>query len=228
MLSRQLLYAILLIFSACKPAVKPAEDTETPVVQPDRFTPVMVQIGQMIEPSFSASDNFNQYFVCYLVTSDGGIAEVRDSVAIATYLQLVDGGMDQTLQAPLFEAKGFNKVIVLIKEKNVYANILLDKDSLKILDIQFLKGSATAKLGAKALSFSQQFTGSIINFSPSNFVLTPWDQEPLEGDVQIDGISGATKICRTSIDMLNNQLPFYRKYFEMSKTGRKLPSSNDN
>jgi Na+-transporting NADH:ubiquinone oxidoreductase subunit NqrC len=103
----------------------------------------------------------------------------------------------------------------MVNEKKVRAHILLDKNSMTIQGIYFPTGSEVNKLGSNVDKFSQQLTGSAINFSADNFELKPWDDQiPAKGDVIIDGISGATKICQASVDMLNNQLPFYHAYFE--------------
>jgi hypothetical protein len=211
---------------ACQPKTKPVEKAESQVNQEqtdpqnfnqDRSREVRLHIGQMIDPSFSTEDGFSSLFNCYLVSNNGLIKKVADSVAMAAYLQVLDGAMDQRM--PMFEVTTKEQVIWLVKEHDLWAHILLDTGSMTILDIQFPPGSGVLKLGEpKVQVFQEQFIGSVVNFSPENFELTPWDESPLKGDVQIDGISGATKICQASVDMLNHQLPLYKMFIEASKT----------
>jgi hypothetical protein len=200
---------------ACKPSDRPQEQTESQVLEENLYTPVMVQIGQMIDSSFSSDSDFGALFESYLVEESGAITPVKDSVAIDTYLKITGGEMNPVTQAPIFEIRGSDSIVLMVNEKKVRAHILLDKNSMTIQGIYFPTGSEVNKLGSNVDKFSQQLAGSAINFSADNFELKPWDdQMPAKGDVIIDGISGATKICQASVDMLNNQLPFYHAYFE--------------
>lgn len=222
---RYISYAIVIGLLACQPKTKPVEKAESQVNQEqtdpqnfnqDRSREVRLQIGQMIDPLFSTEGDFSRLFDCYLLSNNGPIEKVADSVAIAAYLQVLDGAMDQRM--PIFEVTSKEQVIWLVKEHDLWAHILLDKVSMTILDIQFPPGSEVLKLGGpKVQVFREQFIGSVVNFSPENFELTPWDESPQKGDVQIDGISGATKICQASVNMLNHQLPLYKMFIEASK-----------
>ena len=220
MTTRLMLVLGLFASFACKPSAT-VEENETVTVEENEIAPekdsfdlLKQQIGEMVDPTYSESSNFNLLFDCYLVYANGEVRTVSDSAAIASYRKLIKGASDQILPAPVFVIQNTKKVLLVLKEKNVWANVLLDRGSLVILDVQFPPGSKTAQLKDKTKTFEEQFTGSTISFSENNFVLTPWEEETAAGDIQIDGISGATRICQASIDMLNNQLPFYSNFLQ--------------
>ena len=201
--------------AACSQPEKPVAQAEKPQVVEDRYTPVMVQIGQVAVPSFSSGDDFSQLFNCYLVDEQGNAKVVSDSTAIKRYLEIMDGEMDALTQAPIFEIKDSGQVIFLLKDNKAWAHVLVDKESMTIADIQFPKGSSIAKLGSNSEKFRQQLNGSKITFSENNFELIPWDEQTKPvGDVVVDGISGATTVCQDAVDLLNSQLPFYQNYLQ--------------
>ncbi len=181
----------------------------------EEFAAVRLQIGQLADQTFSSDRDFSQTFDCYLVTESGDKTAVSDSTAIARYLQLINQNPEPITEAPIFEVKVSQRVVLLVIENKAWAQILLDKLSMQILDIKFPPGSAVAKLGKNAEKFTEQLTGAAVSFSPNNFELAPWDEQiPPKGEVVVDGISGATKICQVSLDMLNHQLPFYQQYLQ--------------
>lgn len=215
MKARILTISFLLAMLACQPSEKPSKIAESPQVIEDLHTPVMMQIAQMAEPGFSSSVDFSGLIDSYLVDKQGNVKPTTDSAAIDTYLEILDGAMDPITQAPVFELKDSDSVILVVKEKKAWGHILLDKGTLTIVDIQFPAGSSIAKLGHNTEKFRQQLNGSLVTFSENNFELTPWDDQiEAKGDVVIDGISGATTICQASVDMLNHQLSFYHNYLD--------------
>jgi hypothetical protein len=190
MTARILILTLAITVVACKPSDRPQEQTESQVLEENLYTPVMVQIGQMIDSSFSSDSDFGALFESYLVEESGAITPVKDSVAIDTYLKITGGEMNPVTQAPIFEIRGSDSIVLMVNEKKVRAHILLDKNSMTIQGIYFPTGSEVNKLGSNVDKFSQQLTGSAINFSADNFELKPWDDQiPAKGDVIIDGIS---------------------------------------
>jgi len=191
------------------------EDHQEEEYSQEEFAAVRLQIGQLVDQIFSPDQDFSQMFDCYLVTESGDKTAVSDSIAITRYLELINQTGESITEAPVFEVKGSQDVVLLVRENKAWAQILLDKSSMQIMGIQFPPGSAVAKLGKNTDKFSEQLTGAAISFSPNNFELTPWDDQIApKGEVVVDGISGATKICQTSVDMLNHQMPFYQQYLE--------------
>jgi hypothetical protein len=220
-MTRLLLSIGIFTLIACKPTVThkgEAIKAEATISENDNFNLVRKQIGQMVDPSFSESSDFDSLFKSYLVSANGEVQQVSDSAAIALYQRLILSGIDQLLQGPVFEVCNTNNVVLLLKDDKVWANMLIDKQSMVILRIQFPPGSETEELKEKTKNFQEQFIGSTISFTEDNFVLTAWEDKTILGKVQIDGISGATKICQASVDMLNNQLPFYSDYLQSKET----------
>lgn len=190
-------------------------------LQDDKSTSTKQMIGQMLDSTYSDATNFNQLFDSYVFTFGGEVEKVSDATAINLYNQILDAPNKSTTQAPLFEVKNNNQVVLLLDEKGNLANIIVDKSNLSILDIRFPPASKISKLGSNVEALKTQLIGSSINFSESNFGLKPWDNSKGTGEVQIDGISGATDICQATVEILNSQLPKYQGYFQPTQSDDK-------
>ncbi len=217
MIIRIICFNTLLMIAACgqseKPDTTPVTDAPA-AVEEDLYTPVMLQLGKLVKPSYSAYHNFNEIFNCILIDEQGSTKPVSDLAAIDAYLGRLEG---ESGPHPVFEVKDTDQVVLLLKDKKAWAQVLLDKQTLTLIDIQFPKGSEIAKLKGNTEKFRQQLVGAALTFTEDNFELTPWDSQiKAKGDVVIDGISGATTICQAAVDLLNQQLPVYRSYLESS------------
>ncbi|MGI9543927.1 MAG: FMN-binding protein [Cyclobacteriaceae bacterium] len=197
-----------------KEAKTVAVDLDQPNTQQEDYSNSERLIGQMIDPNYSAGADFSQLFDSFIFSSTGEVEKASDSTTIDLYRQILDSPADDFDKVPLFEVKDAEKVVILVIGKETFANILIDKQNRSILNIQFLPGSETSDLGTKEEQFRKQFIGSEVSFSENNFGLKPWDKEKGSGDIQIDGVSGATNICQATVDMLNDQLQLYQNYFE--------------
>ena len=216
-MTTRILYIVpFLILAACGQPKKPEPKTEAPpAVVEDLHTPAMMQIGQLANPSFTSANDFGELFESYLLDDQGNLNSATESASIDHYLMILDGDMDPFTQAPVFEVKDTDSVVLLLKDKKAWALVIVDKGTMTLADIQFPKGSSIAKLGSNSEKFRQQLSGTSVTFSEHNFELIPWDEQiKPKGDVVVDGISGATTLCQASIDLLNRQMPFYRSYFE--------------
>ena len=171
------------------------------------------RIGQMIDPTYSDVSDFNQRFDSYMISADGEIEEVSHATAIDLFLQILDSKNNDFDKAPMFEVKNSEQVVLLLKGNGVAANMLIDRQNISILHIMLIPGSKANDLEENAEAFQKQFAGTKIDFSENNYGLKPWDKEKGPEHVQVDGISGATDVCQLTIDMLNNELKKYQKYF---------------
>jgi hypothetical protein len=216
-MTTRILYIVpFILLAACGQPEKPEPKTEAPpVVTEDLHTPAMIQIGKVANPSFTSVNDFSELFETYLLDDQGNLNSATESATIDNYLKILDEDMDPITQAPVFEIKDTDNVVLLLKDKKAWALVLVDKGTMTLADIQFPKGSSIAKLGSNSEKFRQQLSGTSVTFSKNNFELIPWDEQiASKGDVVVDGISGATTICQSAVDLLNQQLPFYRSYFE--------------
>ena len=166
-MTTRILYILpILLLAACGQPEKPAAKTEAPpVVTEDLHTPSMIQIGKLADPSFTSADDFGELFESYLLDDQGNINSATESATIDHYLKILDGDMDPITQAPVFEVKDTDSVVLLLKDKKAWALVLVDKGTMTMADIQFPKGSSIAKLGSNSEKFRQQLSGTSITFS---------------------------------------------------------------
>ena len=202
------------------------EDKETPKTQmtiqsetqqqleKERLMAAHQSLIQILEPSALGTENLADYYNFKQITAEGSISSLELDEALKQYLELMNN--PNTTAKPIFEVRDRDQVLLPLNDGQVAVCLLLNKSTLIIDDMQFLDNSKTDKLGANRMRFSDQFIGKNITFNSKNFGLKPWDKPSFEGDVQIDGISGATDICQAAIDLLNEQLPFYQPYLQLN------------
>ena len=198
---------------ACKSEITPNEDNPQPQSQPDNFNQLKQQIGLMVDSLYTESHEFGALVEAHLVSSNGSVKVVPDSVALLYWHKLLSKKFDQSVSRPVFKARNTNNVVLLLVDGNMAAIVLIDKQAKTLLNIQFMPGFKTDQLKDNRVKFQQQLAGSYIDFTEDNFALSPWEGELAPDQVQVDGISGATPLCQTALDMLNEQFPFYRDYF---------------
>ena len=224
----RLLFCLGLAIVACKPKIAPNQDTLLPQsqLQPqpqaNHINLLKKQIGVMVDSLYTESHDFSALVESYLVSSSGSVKLVSDSVALSQGQKLLLKELDQSMPRPVFEVRNTNNVILLLVEGNIAATALIDEQTKTIINMQFMPGFKTDQLKDNRVKFQQQFAGSTIDFTKDYFALSPWEAEVDPGKVQVDGISGATPVCQAALDMLNEQLPFYRDYFLKNKAADNL------
>ena len=214
------LMAAVLIMTACQKEPKQLETTqlesapteELQQVIDDQQASEIKSLIEMVDSSFSAGHNITQYFTTMQISSSGEVSESNSETAMEQYAELMKN--PSSIPKPVFEVRDSDKVLLPLNDGQVAAHVVLNKSTLIIESIRFLPKSRTDKLGANQDRFRAQFEGQAVTFSRDNFGLKPWDRPSFEGDVQIDGISGATDICQAALDLLNEQLPSFQGYLQ--------------
>jgi hypothetical protein len=207
----------------CKPQITPTEDTPSaPSAPKENFDQLKQQALLVVDSAYSNLDDFGQLFECYLVSSNGSAEQVSDSEALAEGQKLLSKEWNQAMPRPVFKVRDTDNVVLLLIRNNQAAMVLIDKNANTVENLQFLPGFKTDQLKDKKVAFQQQLVGLSVDFTEDNFALVPWEGEPDPQKMQVDGITGATPICEASLEMLNNQLPFYRDYFLTNEEGNNL------
>lgn len=209
-----------LVLLACNPTAKKSEpvamsqqEVSEQVASTDQFSSAKMTIAQMVDPAYSESVDFGSLFKTMALTSEGAIETITEAQALELYQQAQESPPAAEDQMPIFESLTSNHAVLMVRGKGVTALLLVERTDLTVEELKFLPRSKTDKLGASRERFQDQFTGKPITFNSNNFGLKPWDAPKFEGDVQIDGISGATDVCEAAANMLNEQLPRYQAYF---------------
>ena len=219
----RLLICLGLSLAACKPQVAPTEESHTaPSVQKEDFDQLKRQVLLLVDSTYTNPDDFSQLVECYMVSSNGSAAQVSDSEALAQGQRLLSKELNPEMPRPVFEVRDTDHTVLLLTRNNQAAVVLIDKGDNTIVNLHFLEGFKTDQLKDNKVAFQQQLVGLSVKFTEDNFALVPWEGEPDPRKMQVDGITGATPICEASLNMLNNQLPFYRDYFLTNKEGNNL------
>ncbi len=187
----------------------PIEEVE--VIQ-DHLAIHKTTLAQFVDPSPTGTEDFIEMFNSLILT-EGQVRETEAPEALELFKKFIDTPSQES-GLPLFEVKNTQQVVLTVAGRGVQALILVDNIQLTIEKIEFLPKSKTKSLGSGVQRLQDQLMGKAITFNPNNFGLKPWDGPKFEGDVQLEGISGATDICQSVADALNQQLPRYQTYFE--------------
>ena len=125
---------------------------------------------------------------------------------------------------PIFEVKNSSQVVIAANGlglwDNIWGDILIDRKTMKIIDLQFDHKGETPGLGAKITSdkFENQFKSQEIIYSDSSqFGLIQNGEIQVVGKYQIDGITGATMTCKGVTKMFQTELKDYVNFLKKNQ-----------
>ena len=196
--------------SASKPSTSQPDEQQT--LNEDRLLSAKKALLKTLVPTSTDDQRLEDYYNFKRLSASSTVTAADAGTALKLYLELMDN--PNTTEKPVFEVHDSEKVLLPLNDGRVAAHVVLNKSTLTIEGIHFLPKSKTDKLGVNQDRFRAQFEGKAVTFNPDNFGLKPWDKPSFEGDVQIDGISGATDICQAALDLLNEQLPSFQGYLQ--------------
>ena len=171
-----------------------------------------LNLGLIIDSSFTDSSSLSQLFHFKSINQSGKIKTISENEAIDIYLKSINNPKQATL--PILETKDSKKVIILISGQGlwgpIWANILIEKDTKKILKIEFNHKSETPGLGAKITEnkFSKQFNQLRISLANDEVKLVKKDNSTFK----VDAIAGATITSNGVSKMIKEKLNVYKIY----------------
>ncbi len=216
------LFILVFLFSSCKQKTnvrnstieKPKKETQHDKVQ---ITPIARELVEFVGVTNTSETDIEKLFLVKEIDKAGNITTIDFEKGIASYKRAINSMQTET---PLiFEIVESDKVILTTVGKGymgaIWAKILVDKSSKKILKVQFDHKGESEGYGAEFTnaSFENQFTNAKISFISTTFSLKQDEKLILEGNQEIDGISGATITSKASIIMINQGLQKYQEYF---------------
>lgn len=151
-----------------------------------------------------------------LMDENGATRNAKMGGALEVYLNNTTSS--KATSYPVFEVKNSSLVILPISGKGlwgaIWADVLLDKNTMEIVSIVFDHETETPGLGAEITHsyFKNQFVGVRLDPTSRCFSLHQDGEEVLEGKECIDGVSGATITSKGAVQMLNNGLLKYYAY----------------
>lgn len=189
------------------------------------LVPMMKQVARkhsvetlrnLIDSNLSDSVHLSDLIIFKSVDNQGNTSIISGNQAFNQYEAL--RSKKQCDSFPIFEIKNTNNVIIVLKGKGlwgpIWATLLIEKPTRKILKVEFGHANETPGLGAKIVekSFKDQYINQSIQFDSvkQNYTLIKNDNSASK----IDAIAGATITSKGVFMMMNSELNVYSKYFQ--------------
>jgi len=178
------------------------------------------ELGLLADSTFTDSSDLNSILAFKAIDKQGVITTIEMDRAIQLYIENKIQ-TDAELHS-IFEIKQSSHVILLLSGDGLWdkisASLLIDKKSLKIVNIAFEHVGETPGLGGQIneSAFESQFIGTTINLESNSFSLYQEAVKIINGKHKIDGITGATITSKGVIEMLNEGLAKYKVYLQSS------------
>lgn len=206
----------LLIFTGC--ANKKREKQEFPRVEEksDLNTKTLQEVYTFMQLDNNGDTPSTSALNYRVLNSNNEIVNSDAATTLKLYRTLTKS--KTVAQFPIFEAT--ESTLFAVSGKgfvgNIWALLLVDRESMEIQKIHFGHQAETDGYGAamSSSSFSEQFIGAQISFDGVNFGLVGAKDEKTPGQFLIDGISGATMTSGAVISMLNKGMAPYENYLK--------------
>ena len=177
---------------------------------------IMNELGKLVDSTYTETTKLNSIIVFKIIDQKGNIRPIGMEKAIKLYLSNIEDNTPNMY--PIFEIKGTSKVILPVFGKGlwdkIWAKIVIDKKTMKVMYIEFEHKAETPGLGAVINEpvFENKFVGSTISLEAKNYALYKNDEKIMDGNQRIDAIAGATITSQGAIEMLNKGLLKYKMY----------------
>lgn len=212
---------LTVLFLGCKenpdkvtPAIEMEEIQEK--ITAIKFPEEILSLAIFAEPNQKDTIAIEQN-ITYKEISDSGIVKaISKEKALELYKSLKKH--KAVVSYPIFEINNTETAILPIKGIGfggaIWANVLVDKNSLEIKKIEFDHAAESSDYGAPFTNntFENQFVGKKIDFGDTMFFLRK-QIEMMEDDGHvIDGLAGATMTSAGAVKMVNDGLRRYQGY----------------
>ena len=211
-----LIYIILILFIGCKYYNPPI------LLKPlnlDTYLQWSVDdLKRFIDSTYTDSTDLSSLLTTKCINNKGTIKEIDFNQGIYLYNSLIQSDISNVY--PIFEYNKSPLSILIIKGKgqwgNIWAKILINKESHEIIKLEFDHRSETPGLGGNFTEsiFENQFLNKKIVFDKDLFTLKNKANNLKPGINHIDGLSGATITCDSAVNMVNNKIIIYKKYLQ--------------
>ena len=174
------------------------------------------ELGEFVDSTFTDSTALSSLLSFKTIDMEGQVNSVTMEEALSLHLTCQRNGAKRLY--PLFEIKHTSKVILTVYGDGlwdkIWAMVIVDKETLKVVDIEFDHKIETPGFGARIVEdpFQSQFIGTVLQLSANNYSLVQEGERLIDGRQSIDGISGATMTSKGVVNMLNEGLSPYESY----------------
>lgn len=191
-------------------------EPEQGVEESQKVSPVLLEMAQFAEVPVSDTTNIDEIIAFKLLDKNGGITSVDAEGIVTSYKNLLSS--KQAEELPILEVKNTDRVVLSMQDRGyagaIFAKVLVDTQKMTVEKIEFEHRAESEGYGAGITynSFENQFVGAKIDLTGSTFGLNLNNREIIEGEQQIDGISGATATNLAVVEMVNEGLKKYSGY----------------
>lgn len=180
------------------------------------YQSTITELGKLADTTYTNSTDLKSIMDFKTIDLNGSIKSISMETAIQQYVSNTKNNKPEFY--PIFEIKNTSKVILPVFGQGlwgrIWGKVMLDKESMKVIKIEFDHRSETPGIGGNINDsiFNHQFMGSTAYLTKNDYSLYQSDEIIIEGKQRIDGISGATITSKGAIEMLNSDLMKYKEY----------------
>ncbi|NRB54076.1 MAG: FMN-binding protein [Saprospiraceae bacterium] len=193
---------------------KPAPSS--PPERPYQMPKALKEIGEFAEVTFADTNELKQVLRFQLIDGTGQVSSSHFEEVAQQYKKMMQSESSGPL--PIIEIDNSDKVMLLCNGRgfggHLSAKLLVDRKSKQILKIEFSQQAESDDYAGELTeaSFAERFVGKEIAAEGNTFGLLQRGESKIQGQSEIDGISGATVTSQGVINMMNNGLEQYAAY----------------
>lgn len=193
---------------------KPAPST-TPV-RPYQMPKALKEIGEFAELTFADTNELKELLSFQQIDETGQVSSSHFEEVAQRYKKMLQS--KSSGPAPIIEINNSDKVMLICNGRGfgglLWAKLLVDRKSKQILKIEFGQQAESDDYAGELTeaSFAERFVGKEIAVAGNTFGLLQRGDRKIQGQSEIDGISGATVTSQGVINMMNKGLEQYAAY----------------
>lgn len=206
-----------LLFSCQDPSAE--EEKQAPSTPPERsyqMPKALKEIGEFAEVTFADTNELKQVLRFQLIDGTGQVSNSHFEEVAQRYKKMLQS--ESSAPAPIIEINDSDKAMLLCNGRGfgglLWAKLLVDRKSKQILKIEFGQQAESDDYAGQLdeTSFVERFVGKEIAAGSNTFGLLQRGERKIQGQSEIDGISGATVTSLGVINMMNKGLERYSSY----------------
>nr|MBX2877178.1 FMN-binding protein [Saprospiraceae bacterium] len=166
--------------------------------------------------SFADTNELRQVLSFRLIDGTGQVSNSHFEEMAQRYRKMLQS--EVSAPVPIIEINDSGKAMLICNGRGfgglLWAKLLVDRKSKQILKIEFGQEAESDDYAGELTeaSFAERFVGKEIAAEGNTFGLLQGGKRKIQGQVEIDGISGATVTSQGVIDMMNKGLERYAEY----------------
>ncbi len=211
-----LILTSLLFACQTQPAEEEKQAPSTPPERPYQMPKALKEIGEFVELTFADTSELKQVLSFQLIDETGQVTNSHFEEVAQHYKKMLQS--ESSGPVPIIEINNSEKAMLLCNGRGfgglLSAKLLVDRKSKQILKIEFGQQAESDDYAGELTkaSFAERFVGKEITADGNTFGLLQGGERKIQGQSEIDGISGATVTSQGVINIMNKGLEQYASY----------------